>query len=120
MTLNEQLEREQQQEEQKKHFVANPLPEFEPFVVKKSNKPIVVPDDIALNTDLRAQERQEFEDMLRRKEMEEEATKENMRKLQMVLNFNWFLTMRPYLTNSFYMTGERERARQKNPQRLCP
>jgi hypothetical protein len=85
MTLHEQLEREQQQEEQKKHFVANPLPEFEPFVVKKSNKPTVVPDEIALNTDLRAQERQEFEEMLRRKEMEEEEAKENMLKMQMVI-----------------------------------
>ncbi len=86
MTLQEQLEREKLEAERKTHFVANPLPEFEPFVVKKSDKPIVVPEDITLNTDLRAQERREFEEMLQRKQEEEEAIKENMRKMQLVLN----------------------------------
>ena len=84
MTLQEKLEMEEHESMLKKNFVANPIPDFEPFVVKRSDKPVVVPEAFSLNTDVRAAERQEFEEMLKQKEQEQEAAKENQKRIQMV------------------------------------
>jgi hypothetical protein len=86
--FQEKLEKELEEVFMKKNFVANPIPELEPFVPKKSDKPVVMPEPILLRTDLRSQERQDFEEQLKLKQREEEEAKENMRRVQMVhMNF---------------------------------
>ena len=120
MSFQEKLELEQQEQELRKAFVANPLPEFEPFVVKKSDKPIVLPEDIVLSTDVRAQERKQFDDMLKQKMEEEEAAKENLKRLQMVrlplMIVFLFLKAKKYSPTG---EGKRQGADQENSTTSC-
>ena len=82
--FTESIQKKVAEDEKLKKFIANPLPDDLPFVPKLSDKPLVVPDDIVLNTDLRAAKRQEFEEMIKRKEEEERITKENQARINMV------------------------------------
>ncbi len=59
----------------------------QPFLVKKSDKPLVKPEVVNLYTDLRAVERQKFEQDLQDRLVEEELMKENQKKLQMASVF---------------------------------
>ena len=82
--LKEKLEHEIQKEMEMKSFVANPMPEGRPWVPDTSEKRIVVPENIVLNTEVRASKRQEFDHLLKLKEEEENLAKENQLKMQMV------------------------------------
>ncbi|KAJ3093246.1 Protein tpx2 [Physocladia obscura] len=57
-------------------FTAQPMPIFEPFVPKKSNKLPTVPDSVVLHTDSRAEERRVFEEAKRAREAVEEEMRE--------------------------------------------
>lgn len=85
--LQEKLENEMQKEMEMKSFVANPLPESRPWIPVLSDKKVTVPDNLVLNTDLRALKRQEFDDLVKQKEEEEHIAKENQLKMQMVQYF---------------------------------
>ncbi|KAJ3131790.1 Protein tpx2 [Physocladia obscura] len=60
-------------------FTAQPMPVFEPFVPKKSNKPPTVPDSVVLHTDSRAEERRAFEEAKRAREAMEEEMRDLVR-----------------------------------------
>jgi hypothetical protein len=85
--LQEKLEIEIQKEMEMKAFVANPLPESRPWIPDLSDKKMTVPDNLLLNTDLRALKRQEFDHLLKQKEEEDNIAKENQLKMQMVQSF---------------------------------
>ncbi|KAJ3415029.1 hypothetical protein HDV05_005674 [Chytridiales sp. JEL 0842] len=52
-------------------FVAQPMPVFEPFIPKKSEKPITMPEEVFLRSEMRAEERKAFEEQRRQREQEE-------------------------------------------------
>ncbi|KAJ3293441.1 Protein tpx2 [Rhizoclosmatium sp. JEL0117] len=60
-------------------FVAQPVPQVEPFVPKKSNKPVTMPEPVLLHTDSRVEERRGFEEMKREREREEAEAREQAR-----------------------------------------
>ncbi|KAJ3068658.1 Protein tpx2 [Podochytrium sp. JEL0797] len=60
-------------------FTAQPVPLVDPFVPKRSDKPVTVPEEVALRTDWRAEERRAFEEAKREREREEEVLKEQAR-----------------------------------------
>lgn len=82
--LQEKLEQEMKKEMEMKAFVANPLPESRPWIPDLSDKKMTIPDNVILNTDVRAAKRQEFDVLLKQKEEEEIMAKENQLKMQMV------------------------------------
>jgi hypothetical protein len=59
-------------------FRAQPIPEaiFEPFVPKKSERPLTLCEDPGLNTELRAEERKQFDQLLEEKRRIEEEEME--------------------------------------------
>ncbi|KAL2919499.1 hypothetical protein HK105_201146 [Polyrhizophydium stewartii] len=73
--LEQRLAREQEAERQRRAFHANPLPDAEPFVPKKSDKPLTEIQPIVLHTDVRAHERSDYEETKRQRELEEERLK---------------------------------------------
>ncbi|KAJ3078383.1 Protein tpx2 [Rhizoclosmatium hyalinum] len=60
-------------------FVAQPVPQVEPFVPKKSSKPVTLPEPVLLHTDSRVEERRGFEEMKREREREEAEAREQAR-----------------------------------------
>ncbi|KAJ3042781.1 Protein tpx2 [Rhizophlyctis rosea] len=80
MTLEERLEKERAEEERAKNFKAQPLPHVEPFIPKKSERPVTDPDEVLLFTEMRADERRVFEERLKERERMEEEERERMRK----------------------------------------
>ena len=84
LQLQEKQDKNALEEIQKKVFIANPLPENTPWVPDLSEKKIVIPEDIVLNTDIRSAKRQEFDHLLKMREMQENIAKENQMKIQMV------------------------------------
>lgn len=86
--LQEKLEQEMQKEMEMKSFVANPIPEGGPWIPSLSDKKTTVPDNVILNTDVRAAKRQEFDNLLKQKEEEEKIAKESQLKMQMVQYLN--------------------------------
>ena len=82
--LKEKFDQELQHELEIKSFVANPLPEGRPWIPDLSSKKIIVPGEIVLSTEIRAAQRNDFNDYLRQKEEEENMAKENQQKIQMV------------------------------------
>lgn len=62
--------------ENQKKFKANPLPSnTAPFIPKKSTKPPTDPEDLILNSQIRAEERRKFEEALKLKENQEKEIK---------------------------------------------
>jgi targeting protein for Xklp2 len=71
-----------------KPFHANPMPNLEPFIPKRSEKPLTEVEAFSLNTDARAEERRKFEEsQSKRLQMEEEA-KRALEKQKEVLSYN--------------------------------
>ncbi|KAJ3027037.1 UNVERIFIED_CONTAM: hypothetical protein HDU68_004615 [Siphonaria sp. JEL0065] len=60
-------------------FTAQPVPQVEPFVPKRSSKPPTMPEPVLLHTDSRVEERRVFEEAKREREREEEALREAAR-----------------------------------------
>jgi hypothetical protein len=61
------------------HFVAQPIPSYEPFVPKKSTKPVTIPEDVGLRLDQRVEERRAFDEARRQREQEEAEMRERAR-----------------------------------------
>ncbi|KAJ3028532.1 UNVERIFIED_CONTAM: hypothetical protein HDU68_001465 [Siphonaria sp. JEL0065] len=57
-------------------FTAQPVPQVEPFVPKRSCKPPTMPEPVLLHTDSRVEERRIFDEAKREREREEEAMRE--------------------------------------------
>ncbi|KAJ3342358.1 Protein tpx2 [Gonapodya sp. JEL0774] len=77
-----QIELEQHEKENAANFRAHPLQDSAPFVPKKSTKPLTVADDLTLFTEIRAEERKEFDEEIRAKEQEEKRRREQAEKEQ--------------------------------------
>ncbi|KAJ3041533.1 Protein tpx2 [Rhizophlyctis rosea] len=82
MSLEEKLEHERLEQQRAKLFKAQPLPHDEPFVPKRSEKPLTEIDEVVLFTEMRSEERRAFEEMLRQKEEMEQRERERMKREQ--------------------------------------
>jgi hypothetical protein len=70
-----------------KPFHANPVPNLEPFIPKRSEKALTEVEGFSLNTDARAEERKKFEEAQnKRLQMEEEAKKELEKQKEVLLS----------------------------------
>lgn len=68
-------------------FQAGPVPYDvieQPFVPKKSEKPVTEPEDVALRTSARSDERKVYEEEKKKRELEELEVKQRMEALQKV------------------------------------
>ena len=59
--LSEHLIEEQQKENEERHFHSHPVPHYEPFIPKKSTKPLTQHHPIPLTADIRVEKRREFD-----------------------------------------------------------
>ena len=84
ISLEEKLEHERLEQQRAKHFRAQPLPHDEPFVPKRSDRPLTEVDDVVLFTEMRSEERRAFEEMLKQKEEMEQRERERMKREQEV------------------------------------
>ncbi|KAJ3278773.1 Protein tpx2 [Borealophlyctis nickersoniae] len=82
MTLEEKRAKELEEAAAAKRFVAKPIPALEPFIPKKSDRPVTEPDDVVLHSDVRAEERRAFEEQQREKERADEERKERHKREQ--------------------------------------
>ncbi len=71
----DQLEKEKEQELKAKEFHAQQLPEAEPFIPARSNKPLTEIQTFKSHLEMRMEERKAFEEEQRRKAEEEAASK---------------------------------------------
>lgn len=59
--FQQQLAEEEREKKTKASFKANPIPDVPPFQPHRSDKPLTVISDFALNSDARSSQRQKFE-----------------------------------------------------------
>ncbi|RKP10072.1 hypothetical protein THASP1DRAFT_22177 [Thamnocephalis sphaerospora] len=58
----------EKQEKENREFRAHPVPEYKPFVVKPSDKPLTETMPVTLNSDVRADQRRDFDDAVRERQ----------------------------------------------------
>lgn len=78
--MEKRLQEEEAARKRAAEFHAQPVPCVEPFVPKKSEKPLTENVPIHLNTGMRADERKQFEEGLKQREMDIEAMKHQQEK----------------------------------------
>ncbi|KAI8909703.1 hypothetical protein EDD86DRAFT_144063 [Gorgonomyces haynaldii] len=84
--LQKQLLELEQKRKEEAHFKAHPLPKLDPFVPQKSDKPLTEVVDPQLNTEMRAEERKEFDLQIQRRLQDEEEAKQRLLQQQEVQN----------------------------------
>jgi hypothetical protein len=62
------LEKERKEKENKTNFKAQPFRDVEPFVPSKSSRPVTEAEPFRLHSEMRAEERKDFEEELREKD----------------------------------------------------
>eukprot|EP00842_Homolaphlyctis_polyrhiza_P003859 jgi/Hompol1/4474/HPOL_001733-RA len=80
MSLEQKLAREKQEAARLREFHANPMPDGEPFLPKRSDRPLTHPDDITLHTDVRSKERDAFDEQRAQREAQEARMREEKEK----------------------------------------
>jgi len=81
---------EKMNQENAKIFHAQPLPNLQPFIPAKSNRPLTTCENVILNSDIRAEERRRFDEQLKQKERNALAAKEELRRQEEV-NKRYFI-----------------------------
>jgi hypothetical protein len=84
-SFEERLHEEALRLEQQAQFHANPMPLSAPFIPKKSNRPVTESEPVLLHTEVRREERQAFEEDMKRKELEMKAIQLEEERLQLVM-----------------------------------
>lgn len=118
--LEEQLERDRREKENKTKFKAQPFREVEPFIPSKSSKPITEPEHVMLHSELRAEERRAFEEELKEKEKLAEEMRQRQLRDQEV---SWWSSSKEYVSfgaKRAQLTGKGEARSCQAPQKRCP
>ncbi|KAJ3252385.1 hypothetical protein HK103_001598 [Boothiomyces macroporosus] len=86
--LQEKLEQEQEELQKQAEFRAQPLPPLDPFLPKKSDKPLTEIQEFQSHLSNRQKERQKYEQSLKEKQQQEQELLEKMEKLKKVFLTN--------------------------------
>ncbi|KAI9209706.1 uncharacterized protein BJ171DRAFT_484818 [Polychytrium aggregatum] len=79
--LEEKTRRQIEDEERQRQFQAQPLPDGDAFIPKRSNKPLTISENVTLHSEIRAVDRHVFDEQIEAKIREDELAKE-LKKLQ--------------------------------------